>query len=527
MVGPAPYPDTLPELLVQGFRRGGEEDAVVHGDRSLSFGALEATSDQVAGGLQAAGIEPGGRVGVFFANRLETPVLDAGIARAGAVRVPLNPMYDRREVKHILADAGVEAIVVDRDRAEIVRALDADLPALDRRFVFGEPIADSSSRFDELLNAGADSVDPPARGPGDPAAIYYTGGTTGKPKGVIYSNRVMVRTLIAHLAEFEIGPADTGLLMAPLSHSAGTFLTTALLAGGRVVIQDGFGVERVVEAIREEGVTWTMLVPTMLYRLLEADESVSETVRGLDRIYYGTAPVRPNKLREAIEAFGPIFVQFYGQTEVPNLISTFGAGAHERAVEAGDRERLQSAGTPALQSSVRIVDPDTGEEVETGEAGEVVVAAPYAFDRYLDRPEATRATIRDGWVFTGDIGRVDQAGYLSLLDRKANMVTTGGLNVYTREVEAALSEHPAVEDAAVIGIPDEEWGEAVLAIVVTGPGQTITESALVEFVGDRLAAFKKPKSIEIRERLPRTPLGKIDRDSLRDEYWVDTDRSVH
>lgn len=527
MAGPAPYPDTLPELLVQGFRRGGERDAVIHGVRSLSFATLEAKSAEVAGGLRAAGIELGDRVGVFFANRLETPVVDAGIARAGAVRVPLNPMYDRREVEHILADAGIEAVVVDPERAEIVRALDADLPALSRRFVFGEPAADGFSRFDDLLTAGADSVEPPDRVPDDPAAIYYTGGTTGKPKGVLYSNRVMVRTLIAHLAEFEIGPSDTGLLTAPLSHSAGTFLTTALLAGGRVVVQDGFGVERVVEAIRENGVTWTMLVPTMLYRLLAAGESATETVRELDRIYYGTAPVRPGKLREAIERFGPILVQFYGQTEVPNLITTFGAAAHERAVEAGDRHRLQSAGTPALQSRVRIVDPDTEAAVERGEAGEVVVAAPYAFDRYLDRPEATRATIRDGWVFTGDIGRMDDTGYLSLLDRKANMVTTGGLNVYTREVEAALSEHPAVDDAAVIGIPDEEWGEAVHAIVVTRPGETVTESALVAFVGERLADFKKPKSIEIREGLPRTTLGKIDRDSLRNEYWVDTDRSVH
>ena len=527
MPASAPYPDTLPELLVRGFQRGGTQTAVVQGDRSLSYAELDARSARVASGLRSAGIRPDDRVGVFFANRLESPVVDAAIARAGAVRVPLNPMYSRGEATHILSEAGVEAIIMDPERAELVQSIDADRLALESRFVFGNAGVAGSRRFEELREAGSGEAPMPDRSPGDPAAIYFTGGTTGKPKGVVYSNRVLVRNLIAHLAEFDIGPDDVGLLTAPLSHSAGTFLSTALLAGGRVVIQEGFDVERVVEAIDEEGVTWTMLVPTMIYRLLQAGSSATDTVRQLKRIYYGTAPVRTSKLREAIDRFGPILVQFYGQTEVPNLITTFSSAAHVRAIEDEQVERLKSAGTPVLQSRIRIVDPDSGRDLGVGENGEVLVAAPYTFDRYLDRPNATEETLSDGWVHTGDIGRIDEEGYLYLLDRKANMVTTGGMNVYTQEVEEAISKHPAVADAAVIGIPDEEWGEAVHAIVVTNPGESVTESALITFVGERLADFKKPKSIEIRDGLPRTSLGKIDRNSLRDEYWTDTDRFIH
>lgn len=526
MPASAPYPDTFPELLVQGYRRGGDRTAVAYRDRTLSFSEIDARSERLAAGLHGVGIERGDRIGVLVANRLESPVIDAAIARAGAVRIPLNPRYSRREVEHVLMDADADAIIVDQHRAAVLEAVSADVSALENTFVFGEPPTDRFEPVDILWSEGPDAVPAPDRSPEAPAAIYYTGGTTGEPKGVVYSNRVLVRNLLAHLAEFEFGSSDIGLLTTPLSHSAGTFLTAGLLAGGRVVVQDGFDVTQAVDAIQDRGVTWTMLVPTILYRLLAAGDSATKAVRRLDRIYYGTAPIRPSKLRQAVERFGPTLVQFYGQTEVPNLVTTFAAAAHERAVAEGDLDRLQSAGTPALQSAIKIIDPETGVEQPTGNAGEAVVSAPYSFDRYLDRPDDTMSTLRDGWVHTGDIGYLDDEGYLYLLDRQANTVNTGGLNVYPREIESALSDHRAVADVAVIGIPDEEWGEAVHGVVVTASAESVSEGSLIEFVGERLAGYKKPKSIEFRDELPRTSLGKIDREALRDEYWVGRDRSI-
>ena len=519
------YPDTLPELFERAVTRGGTRAAVVRGVRELTYDDVDRLSATYAAGLRAAGVEFGDRVAVLFANRLETPVIDAAIARAGAVRVPLNPMYSEREIEHVLRDAGVSAIITDEDRIASIGE-SAVVSSVSNRFAFGDV---SGTEFESVAGLRSERTVPDAADvePTDTAAIYYTGGTTGKPKGVVYSQRVLVRNYLAHLAEFDVGTDDVGLLTAPLSHSAGTFLWTALLAGSRVVIQDGFDVGRVTDAIEARGVSWTMVVPTMLYRLLDAPTETAETIRELDRIYYGTAPARPSKLAEAVERFGPILVQFYGQTEVPNLITTFSASAHASAVASAETERLQSAGTPALQVGLRIVDVDTGEPLPPGAVGEILAAAPYVFVEYHDRPAATAETKRDGWVHTGDIGRIDEDGFLTLLDRTANVVTTGGMNVYTREIESVLTSHPGVDEAAVIGIPDDDWGEAVHAIVVPGPEADLSSAALVEYVAERVASYKKPKSIEFRASVPRTALGKIERESLRSEFWAGADRSVH
>jgi fatty-acyl-CoA synthase/long-chain acyl-CoA synthetase len=234
----------------------------------------------------------------------------------------------------------------------------------------------------------------------------------------------------------------------------------------------------------------------------------------------------PARLREGLGAFGPVFLQFYGQTEVPNLITTFGKQEHQIAVERDQTDRLSSAGQACLMSDVKIVDVETGEELPHGEEGEVLATAPYTMESYHERPEATEETVTDGWVRTGDIGRIDEDGYVYLLDRASDMIITGGMNVYSTEVEEALGEHDDIKEVAVIGIPDEEWGEIVTAICVRRDEATLTASDIFSFANEQLADYKKPKRVEFVDEIPKTPYGKMDKKALRDEYWKREDREI-
>jgi len=234
----------------------------------------------------------------------------------------------------------------------------------------------------------------------------------------------------------------------------------------------------------------------------------------------------PARFREGIDAFGHVFVQFYGQTEVPNLISTFGKQEHRFAVDADDEERLSSAGTPTLMSRVKVADLETGEELPAGEVGEVLATAPFTMDEYFERPEKTRETVTDGWIHTGDIGKIDDDGYLYLLDRESDVIITGGMNVYSTEVEEVIDQHSAVAEVAVIGIPDDEWGEAVHAVVVTSSDAEPSVDDIRSICEEQLADYKVPKSIEFVHDIPKTPYGKQDKVALRDRYWEEKDRDI-
>lgn len=525
------YPQTLPALFSRALQRYADRTALVANGQSFTFRDLQERSDRLAAALVGSGVEPEDRVAVYMDNRPALVVADLAIARAGATRLPVDPMLSQSELAYVLSDARAETIVCGPDQVADVAAIEGEVSSLARKFVAGpDDLADDLPEgFRAIEDAIADAPGEVLRigvEPDDVAGHYYTGGTTGRPKGVVYTHRSLVACLRAHLAEFAIGGDDVGLLVPPLSHSAGTFCWTSLLAGGRLVLQDGFDPEHLLAAVEHHGVTWTFVVPTMLYRLLDHPGLDDADLSTLERVLYGAAPMRSDRLREAIERLGSIFVQFYGQTEVPNLITTFGRQEHARAAEMGDDERLTSAGQPCLSSSIRIVDPETGGDVPVGERGEVVATAPYAFDGYFERPEETAATLRDGWVHTGDVGRLDEDGYLYLLDRMDDVIVTGGLNVHCREVEGVVGRHPAVENVVVVGVPDDDWGEAVHAVVVADPNAGLTAEGVREFVAAELADYKKPKSVAIVDALPKTSLGKLDRSAVRDRFWADETRDV-
>jgi len=522
------YPRTLPALFHRAFQTHADRPAVTDSRRTLTFRELDEQSRRFAAALVDRGVSHGDRVAVLLPNRVEVAVVDVAILRAGGVRLPLNTMQSRDELAYVFEDAAVHSVVCGAEQTTAVRELGDDVAA---RIVVGGT-ADGFDAYRDLVaetgGAGHSSETGRAEAAIDPSSLaghYYTGGTTGRPKGVRYTHRCLAEAVLAHLAEFGFDDQDVGVLAPPLSHSAGTFLWSSLLAGGHVHVQDGFAPARLLDAVDREAATWTFVVPTMLYRILDSDALGDAALESLEHVLYGAAPMRTDRLREAIERIGPVFEQFYGQTEVPNLITTLGRDAHRRAAAAGDTDRLASAGTPCLRASVRVVD-DAGDPLPATEVGEVVVSAPYTFDGYHEQPAVTAATLRDGWVWTGDVGYVDDAGYLHLLDRKGDVIVSGGMNVYSAEVERVLADHPAVTEVLVVGVPDDDWGEAVHAVVVPTSDTDTTAEALREYARGRLADYKKPKSVEFVDTLPTTPLGKLDRSRLRDRYWTDEDRNV-
>lgn len=497
---------------------------------SLTYADLDTRSNAVATALRDRGVEQGDRVALMMSNCVEYVIADMAVIKAGAVKVPLNDMLEKDEFRYILSDSRTETVVCGPNFVETIAALADDLPALKRVIAISDGTTSIPEEFEQFsqLEASAEGETAPDLdlASSDTVAQYYTGGTTGKPKGVTQSHGSMTLNAYAHVMEMSITGDDTLLLMTPLPHSAGLFLWGCLLTGATAVVRAGFDANQAVADIESFDVTWAFFVPTMIYRLLDLEDLEEYDTSSVSTLAYGAAPMTPARLEEGIDAFGHVFVQFYGQTEVPNLITTFGKREHEFAVEADGEERLSSAGTACLMSQVKVIDLESGEELSPGEEGEILATAPYTMEEYFERPEKTQETITDGWIHTGDVGKLDEDGYLYLLDRESDVIISGGMNVYSTEVEEAIDNHPAVAEVAVVGIPDDEWGEAVHAVIVPSSEADLTAEEIKATCDRQLADYKKPKSIEFVDEIPKTPYGKQDKVALRDRYWEEEEREI-
>jgi fatty-acyl-CoA synthase len=310
------------------------------------------------------------------------------------------------------------------------------------------------------------------------------------------------------------------LCTTPLSHAAGTLVLPTLVRGGTLVLTQSFGPEDFLELVARHQVTATLLVPTMIYRLLEHDLE-SADLSSLQAVFYGASPISPVQLGEALDRMGPIFFQFYGQSEAPTTVSVL----RKRDHLGNNARRIASCGQPVPWLDVAVLDDD-GRPVPTGERGEICVRGPLVMAGYLNRPDETAEAFRHGWLHTGDIATEDEDGFLTIVDRRKDIIISGGFNIFPREVEDALRTHPAVADSAVIGVPHPIWGEAVKAIVVPRPGMTITAPELIDLVKRRKGAAAAPKSVDFVTAIPLSPLGKPDKRLLRAHYWADRDRDV-
>jgi len=361
-------------------------------------------------------------------------------------------------------------------------------------------------------------------------SITYTGGTTGKPKGVIGTSQAMNTMTQIQLAEWEWPESPRFLMCTPLSHAGAAFFVPTVIKGGCLYVLSRFDPAEVLETIERERITATMLVPSMLYALLDHPDSHTRDLSSLETVYYGASAINPVRLKEAIERLGPIFAQYYGQSEAPMVISYLAKADHVVASSAEDGvpQRLSSCGRPSAFLRTALLDED-GNPVAQGEPGEICVAGPLLAGGYWNLPDETAATFRAGWMHTGDVAREDEDGYWYIVDRTKDMIVTGGFNVFPREVEDVIAEHPAVAQVGVIGTPDEKWGEAVTAIVVLREGQELTDQVVAEIqasVKERKGAVQSPKQVIATDALPLTALGKPDKKALRAQYWAGQERSV-
>ncbi|WP_255152053.1 AMP-binding protein [Halorarius halobius] len=513
---------------VHGLLRGAvdryadRELARVDGE-TVTYGEAWERGGRLARALAERGIEPGDRVGVVMSNQLAYLTANLACVRGGFVNVPMNDMLTPEEFRYMFADSGARAAVVGAGFTDTVADLAPELPALDTVVAVSEDPPEGQQPLDRLLADHPPEPETPDPEPDDLLRLSYTGGTTGKPKGARHTHGILGMNMLAHVAACEIRDGEEMLVMTPLPHAAGYIHLAAMLQGARLTVTQGFDPETFLRLVDEEPITWAFLVPTMLYRVLDHEALDQRDVSGLETVLYGAAPITQERLAAALETFGDVFVQLYGQTEMPDV----GMVLPKRDHVVGEPQ-MDSCGAPAAMVEAGIADPSVESTVDLlprGEVGELVMRSPYVMDGYHGKPEKTESTLVDGWLRTGDIARRDEAGYVYLLDRANDMIISGGMNVYTTEVEDALDAHPAVQQVAVIGVPDDDWGEAVHAVVVADGDPT--EDDLVAFAGERLADYKKPKSVEFVDEIPTTPYGKMDKKALREPYWEDADREIN
>lgn len=510
------HPPCMPDLLVAGLNRYDDRPCLLIGEQVATYREVRHLTSQLVQALQSCGLGVGSRVAVVSGNRPEVLANIAAMQINGCCGTPLHPLGSLDDHAYVLEDAGIDALIYDPTLFEQrAQALQKKVPGLKHLLAFGPTdagvdylaLADSFSPQDlTVATAEPDHI----------ASIGYTGGTTGKPKGVAHSLRSSAYMTMIQMAEWEFPDELRMLIATPLSHAAAAFFVPVLLKGGAFYVMQGFDPEQFFDMVERHKITSTMLVPVMLYVLLDAPRAKTADISSLETIFYGASPISPARLQKAIEQWGQIFYQFYGQSEAPMVLTNM----RKREHVIDKLGRLSSCGRPAPWVKLALLD-ETNQPVAEGEAGEICVRAPLVMQGYLNKPAQTDEAFAGGWMHTGDIGRLDDEGFLYIVDRKKDMVVTGGFNVFPREVEDVLSAHPAVAQVAVIGVPDEQWGEAVKAVVVLRPTETAGDAltaALIDSVKAAKGSVQAPKSIDYVESIPLTAVGKPDKKALKAQY---------
>ncbi len=491
--------------------------ALVSDSGALDWAAFHDRVLQAVGALRRAGIRPGDRVGHMGLNSADYVVLMQACFRAGAVLAPINWRLVAAEVGFILKDAGIRLLLADRAFAQVIE------PALAQAGV--ERLVWTGD-FDAFIAGEGDSTLAPAA-PDDVVLQLYTSGTTGFPKGALLTHRNLLGTIekggLTGEAWSRWDADDACLIAMPLFHIGGTgWALHALHAGARMVILAKPDIEAMIEAIERERITKMFAVPAVLNMILQHPRSATADLSSLTELLYGASPIPLDVLKGAMALFGNAsFIQCYGATETSGTVVYLPPADHDVA----GNERMRGCGRPFPGNEVRIVDAGLN-ELPRRTVGEIAVRSVSVMAGYHGNPQATEKAIRDGWYLTGDAGWMDEDGYLYIHDRVKDMIVSGGENIYPAEVENALFAHPAVRDAAVIGVPDDRWGEAVKAVVVTKPGASASAEELIAHCRGLIAAYKCPKSVDFVDELPRNPSGKVLKKEIRKAWWPQDGRQV-
>jgi acyl-CoA synthetase (AMP-forming)/AMP-acid ligase II len=474
--------------------------------RTLSYAAVQRLSYRVARALRRSGVRPGDKVAILSANDPVAFGCVFGISRAGAVWCPVNPRNEAAENRDLLDLFDCACLIFQAAFAPLVAKITPELPRLTTLVCLdGEP--GNATSFHQWLDTD-DTPAEPADPPDDTVMLVGTGGTTGRPKGVMLTGHNIETMSALTLMSYPFRPRPRYLALAPLTHAAGVLCFPVLTLGGEIVVMPHPDLAEFLALIARHKITHTFLPPTVIYLLLGHPGLAGTDLSSLECLWYGAAPMATSRLEEAISRIGPVMGQLFGQSEAPMMISTLAPGDHFRADGSLATERLASAGRPTPLTTVAIMD-DQGTLLPAGQRGEIVVRGPLVMAGYYKNPAASAEAGRHGWHHTGDIGYLDEDGYLFIVDRAKDMIITGGFNVYSAEVEQALLAHPAVQDCAVIGLPDAKWGERVTAVLQLRPGHTVTGDEAKAFARERLGGVKAPKQVEIWPDLPRSKVGKV------------------
>ena len=521
-------PQYMPDLLIRALDRNADRPALHLGETTLTAGELRDAMSRFVQALASLGVGKGTAASMLARNRPEVLISMGSTIVAGCRNTALNPNSGIDDHAYIVGDAQIEMIVFDpRHFEDHVAELVARCPSLTTVLSLGP------SKVGTDILALAEGFDPAplvaAEVDGeDASSLVYTGGTTGRPKGVVNTFRSGVTLPQIQMSEWQIPDQMKFLVCTPLSHAGAAFFLPTLLAGGALVVLEQFSPAAALEAIEKYRIDATMLVPTMIYMLLDHPDIETRDLSSLQTIYYGAAAMSPARLREGIDKLGPVFFQFYGQSECGMSIAVLRKEEHL----VDDPARLASCGRPVPWLDVRLLDDDLN-EVPVGELGEICVRGPLVMQGYWNKPAETAEALEGGWLHTGDIARRDAAGFLSIVDRKKDMIVSGGFNVYPGEIEDVISALAEVADVAVIGAPDAKWGESVTACVVlrAGHGETEAERAriaaeIAREVKAQRGSVEAPKAVDFLEAIPVTGLGKPDKKALRARYWEGADRLV-
>lgn len=502
----------LVDYLDKGAQLGADAPCLTMGDADLSYAEVQRISHRVARGLQRSGIAPGDKVAVLSSNHALAFACVFGISRAGAVWCPINPRNEASENRYVLDAFDCACVIFHSHYGPMVEQMRAGLPKLRLLVCLDQPTPFAAG-YDDWLDGLGDAplhVEPPD----DLAMIAGTGGTTGSPKGVMLTGRNLETMSALTLMGYPFDGRPSYLALAPLTHAAGVLCLPVMALGGRVVIMPKPDLGEFLALIERHRVTHTFLPPTLIYMLLQHERLATTRLDSLQCFWYGAAPISAARLEEALTKIGPVMAQLFGQTEAPMMISMMSPREHFQADGSVARARLSSAGRPGPLVQVATMDGE-GRLLPTGETGEIVVRGSLVMAGYYKDPKASAEAGRYGWHHTGDIGRLDADGFLYIVDRAKDMIITGGFNVYSVEVEQALMQHPDVQDSAVIGLPDDKWGERVVAVLQLHAGRSVQPEDIQAFVKARIGSVKSPKQVEIWPDLPRSKVGKVLKKDIR------------
>ena len=500
-------------------RQHGEREAVIFNDQRLSFAEVNRRGNRLANAMIDLGLDRDHRVAVLLNNCLESLDTVIGAAKAGVPYVSLNARYPAAEQRKILEDAEPTIIIAGPEFEDVIRAAVEGLDGIKAVYGIGWSHGDTED-YPTLLARSGDGEPRVQVEPGDLIRLHYTSGTTGQPKGITipYQRYYDRQNNFFTALEYGLGVEDSMIHVGPLTHAAGNYLIPYFIRGARNIVMAHFEPEEMQAIIEREKVTSLFLVPTMLIRLIEELDPDRFDLSSIARINYGTAPMPVEVLKRGIELFGPVFREHYGLSECPQPATVL--YPHEHILEGAEEvvRRLASCGRPSLNVNIEIRSADDAVP-PPGEVGEICIEATGAANvSYWRRPGLYEENVRHGWFHSGDLGWMDDEGYLFIVGRSKDMIISGGFNIYSREVEEALFEHPQIMDAAVVGLPDPEWGEIVCAFVVRQPGGNVEAEDIIAHCRGLIAGYKKPRALEFIDELPRNATGKVDKAEMQRIY---------